>query len=572
MGKNVKEPMLTKTQQLPLWTWIAPFFILGAGSMLSQLSSFNDGTILFYLPIPMIIVLVHWWGLRVLPAVYCHSLAMAIYSEWQLEYWPLLALHEVAVGFVSWFLVNQVIDSKYWLPNIRQTLSFLVFGIFFPVTVNALFAVFYAGPQVQWPHVIMIWTADLACSVAVAFPALYFFTPALARRKLVTNINDELKTKRFFFRSARQRKLEVTLSFLFVLGLTATLPIEKYWFIYGIFTTYVSLRFGFGSTLIVNSLIFLLTYLPPFLIDSNLAPLVSSASLINIHLGMCMLSITACVTGRVITDLRKTEQVLYAKNFQLERTNKELDSFVYSASHDLSAPLKSLLGLIQVSRIEKDSSRHIEYINKMELSILKLEGFIKEILDFSRNGRLEVQIQPVRIQALIEEILDNLKFIDDFSNLTIDYKALEVDVVKTDKLRFKIILNNLISNAIKYQRRTTDASPYIWISSEMNHHYFLLRVRDNGQGIHKDTRSKIFDMFYRGTEQSSGSGLGLYIAKEAAETLGGKIDFESEYGEGSTFTVYLPKSDQLIMVAGNVRKKESGKKAWRLTVLKDASA
>src|SRR5690606_8142393 len=108
-----------------------------------------------------------------------------------------------------------------------------------------------------------------------------------------------------------------------------------------------------------------------------------------------LLFVFAAITGRVISDLRITEQQLSMQNAQLELANKELDHFVYSVSHDLSAPLKSILGLVAVSRHSKDHKEAELYFDKIETSVLRLEALIREILDYSRNKRQELKFEQI---------------------------------------------------------------------------------------------------------------------------------------------------------------------------------
>jgi signal transduction histidine kinase len=111
--------------------------------------------------------------------------------------------------------------------------------------------------------------------------------------------------------------------------------------------------------------------------------------------------------------------------------------------------------------------------------------------------------------------------------------------LSNDKTRLKIIINNLLANAILYQKKIPEHKPYIKISSRQSDHTIFLEIEDNGEGIKPAYQNKIFDMFFRGTANSRGSGLGLYIAREAATRIEGKIRFRSEFGKGTTFIVEL---------------------------------
>jgi len=266
--------------------------------------------------------------------------------------------------------------------------------------------------------------------------------------------------------------------------------------------------------------------------------MITNNEMIKIQLGSGLLYVFSTVTGRVMSDAGALEKRLSYQNKELEQANKELDRFVYSVSHDLSAPLRSILGLINISRIENDELRLRFYIDNIESSVNKLENFINEILDYSRNERQKVTLEDVNLLDLCREILDNLKFQENFSSICIDLKGISTDPIRSDKMRLKIILNNLLSNAIKFQS-PQKSDQYIRVSSRAIGEKYVIEVEDNGDGIKSEHKGKIFEMFFRGTQRSRGSGLGLYIAREAAEKIQGKIEVESEYGKGTLFHIEL---------------------------------
>jgi signal transduction histidine kinase len=165
--------------------------------------------------------------------------------------------------------------------------------------------------------------------------------------------------------------------------------------------------------------------------------------------------------------------------------------------------------------------------------------FIAEILDYSKNKRQKIVAEQVKLKELCNEILDNLKYMDEFNRINIDLEDLEPSEIIQDKMRLKIILNNLLTNAVKFQKRIPGHQPFIKISSRKIDESVHIEIEDNGEGIREELQAKIFDMFYRATENAKGSGLGLYIAKEAAMKIHGTISVRSEYGKGSIFTLEL---------------------------------
>lgn len=235
-----------------------------------------------------------------------------------------------------------------------------------------------------------------------------------------------------------------------------------------------------------------------------------------------------------------SEEKILAKNLELIKTNKELDRFVYSASHDLRAPLTSLSGLIHLS--QRDSTQIPNYLLMMQERVTVMDNYIKEIVEYSRNARLEVLQNEVLLKPLVQELLNALKYSTDISRVQMEVQIDDTLKVKTDETRLRVILNNLISNGFKYQD-FTKANPYLKVNAEIQDNYCHIRISDNGVGIRKEHQIKIFSMFYRANDTVAGSGLGLFIAKETADKLNGMITFESVYGEGTVFTVSLPVSN-----------------------------
>lgn len=235
----------------------------------------------------------------------------------------------------------------------------------------------------------------------------------------------------------------------------------------------------------------------------------------------------------------KTEKELLQNNQLLTKTNQELDRFVYSASHDLRAPLTSVLGLIELSQKSKDSEEIQLCLEMMKSRIADLDAFIKEIIDYSRNARQEIRLEDFNLHELAEEVADGLRHGNGMESILIQYDIPQDLTVTTDRSRLKVILNNLIGNALKYSNPYQEA-PVVSVKAGMKDHHLKIQVEDNGIGISKEHLPKIFEMFYRASEKSQGSGLGLYIVKETLDKLKGNIQVKSTYGHGSTFSVEVP--------------------------------
>lgn len=244
--------------------------------------------------------------------------------------------------------------------------------------------------------------------------------------------------------------------------------------------------------------------------------------------------------GRVQEEQLQREALLQS-NEGLRKSNKELDSFVYSVSHDLRAPLSSMLGVIGLCEMGNMDPFIQKNVSLLKTSIKKLDGFIMDILDYSRNSRLEVNRQEIHFADLMADISGNLKFMcaDDQREVRIRTTIQNGIPFYSDKNRLSVILNNLISNSIRYQNPEV-ADPFVEIRVQVSASAAEILVRDNGIGIDRENQEKVFQMFYRVSTKSVGSGLGLYIVKETVEKLHGAIKLESEVGKGSAFRIHLP--------------------------------
>lgn len=235
----------------------------------------------------------------------------------------------------------------------------------------------------------------------------------------------------------------------------------------------------------------------------------------------------------------KTEQELSMNNQLLSKANRELDRFVYSASHDLRAPLSSLLGLIEISQRTNDAEEINHCLSMMKVRVADLDSFIRDIIDYSRNTRQEVINENFNLLALAKEVTDGLKFGSGMEEIFIKYEIdPSLDVI-TDRSRLKVVLNNIVGNALKYSSSQKDEQ-LISIAGNVEGKSLKIVIEDNGIGIAPEHQPKIFDMFYRASEKSQGSGLGLYIVKETLEKLNGKIEVSSSIGKGSKFRLKIP--------------------------------
>jgi signal transduction histidine kinase len=538
-----------QNNKLPWWTWIIPLILTHIGTQISTWSSVTTGSALFYFPIPIALVLTYWWGPRVLAGFYLNAVLSA--WLWKIDnvlYYPLYALPEVIFVFLSWLFFIRLLRCKYWLPSIKDLSYFLVVGLVVPLIIykfilEGLFLYFgEISNQNFWSLLVATWLGDFISIFGVSIPVLYLASGAASSRRLTISGEGEIPPR--VSRLKKKMRLNNIAELLVCVLLTVTfsqfLDFADYWFLYGILSLYVAIRFGFGVVIIFNSFILLFTYVLPSALDPSIVNgMIIDNSMVKIQLGSGLLYVFSTVAGRVMSDAGALQILLNQRNKELEHANKELDRFVYSVSHDLSAPLRSIMGLINVSRIETQEDQLRFYMNNIESSVFKLENFINEILDHSRNERQDISREDFELTQLCTDILDNLRFQENFEAINIDLAGIGIDPINSDKMRLKIIMNNLLSNAIKFQRSGHGQKPFIRVSLKSDPEQYVIEVEDNGEGIKPAATDKIFDMFFRATQRSNGSGLGLYIAKEAAEKIDGTIHVESEYGKGTVFRVIL---------------------------------
>ncbi len=223
---------------------------------------------------------------------------------------------------------------------------------------------------------------------------------------------------------------------------------------------------------------------------------------------------------------------------KLNAENKELDSFLSSTSHDLRTPIASILGLTYLGRIELQEEKARTFMNIIEERIKKLDLIISDILNLSRSKKIDVKIEDLDLRELIEETTADLKFNKGASSIFLDYQAHPSHTFKSDYNQVKIILSNLLANAVKYHN-LDQPNPFIRVSFKRVRHVVEIAVEDNGRGISKENVPKIFDMFFRASEDTEGTGLGLYIVKEALNKIKGIIFVDSELGKGSKFRIVL---------------------------------
>lgn len=243
-------------------------------------------------------------------------------------------------------------------------------------------------------------------------------------------------------------------------------------------------------------------------------------------------------------ELYSSKNELRQKNEALQKAYDELEKFIYSASHDLRAPLVSILGILKLTRYETLDEKSTEYFSMIERMVSKLDVFVQNIISYYQNLKQGALITSIDFSLLLDELFEHYRFFEGADNVKLSKEVNQHAPVMLDELRLKMILNNLISNGIRYADQGKE-TPFTSVSVQTNNESTIITVEDNGFGIKREDQKRVFDMFYRSSKATMGSGLGLFIVKEAASNMKGSVTMDSEPDKGTRFVITLPNTPQL---------------------------
>lgn len=229
---------------------------------------------------------------------------------------------------------------------------------------------------------------------------------------------------------------------------------------------------------------------------------------------------------------QRTEE-LRKQNLELKKTNTDLDNFIYTASHDLKAPIANIEGLVSALQESQSQKEILKLIND---SISRFKNTLFDLTEISRAQREIYSREQVSLEGILEDIIIVLKDQIEKKRAKID-SDFQVHSIFFSKKNFRSILYNLISNALKFT--STDTPPLILIKSYRLPEWIIVSVSDNGLGIKQEHQEKIFQMFKRVHNHVEGTGIGLYIVKRIMENSEGKIEVESKEDRGATFKLYF---------------------------------
>jgi signal transduction histidine kinase len=223
----------------------------------------------------------------------------------------------------------------------------------------------------------------------------------------------------------------------------------------------------------------------------------------------------------------------------LKSSNRELETFIYRASHDIRGPLASIIGLVNVSRLELKDDVAVKYLDMIDSAANKLDYTLSELVKAMKIKDVKLFTDEIDFKTLIKDTLSKYEHYYGFSRLNISIQVRQKGKFISNRSVIETVMQNLIENSIKYQN-TIISKPILDIDVLGKENEIKIVVRDNGIGIDQSMQSQVFDMYFRGTDSAKGTGLGLYLVKKGVEKLRGDIQLQSELNAGTAFTIYLP--------------------------------
>ena len=236
------------------------------------------------------------------------------------------------------------------------------------------------------------------------------------------------------------------------------------------------------------------------------------------------------------------EKIVEQRTAELKQSNKELAAFIYKASHVFKGPIATTKGVLALASLEITDKAALDFFNMVTQSMANLESALHDLLEVSIIKQGKFKVKQVDIKHLTDELfsISQKEFRNNKVRLIIENQ------IKTgfyyDERWLRIILKSLINNSIQYNGNNKK-DPYVKISYANKGQHLIIKVSDNGLGIRKSHMDKVFEMFFRGEPNSQGSGLGLFIVRNAVNKLNGEIDLVSQRGKCTKINVRLPLRD-----------------------------
>ena len=245
-------------------------------------------------------------------------------------------------------------------------------------------------------------------------------------------------------------------------------------------------------------------------------------------------------TAMTATEMKEKNADLQKANDSLHRVNDELDNFIYKTSHDIRGPLASLKGMCNVALMDVKDPLALNYLHKLDITAEKLNTILTRLLIVNQINNSALATDRIDFESIVDDILMLERKKGMPRRIKINKSICPKTVFHSDTQFVRIILENLIDNAIKFYNDSDRAEPFVNINIGGNGQHVSINVVDNGIGISEVHPDKIFQMFSRASERSETGGIGLYITKTAAEKLGGSVHLKTTPEGYTEFYVRLP--------------------------------
>jgi PAS domain S-box-containing protein len=268
-----------------------------------------------------------------------------------------------------------------------------------------------------------------------------------------------------------------------------------------------------------------------------------------------------CYEGLIIdlTDQITSERQLEEQTKQLEKLTLELDRFIYSASHDIRAPISTMMGIINLMKLEERDENTIRYVHMLERSIDRLDKYVYSLIGYTKNIKTRIEDKLVDPLAFFEKLFT--QFRDIHPSYALLQHSIECDhrfVFYSDIERMNQIFFNIIKNAFDF-KDDSKRNKIVSVKVVTHPEKLVVEIFDNGIGISASHLKNVFEMFYRASSRSKGSGIGLFSVRETVVKLGGVVTIDSLIGVGTTVKVELPNSKKGRLInKKNILKQKSG--------------
>lgn len=543
--------------QIPGWTWAAPFLILPIASFVSYSSNTHENIYWINLATPLAIVMCLWWGPRVLLATFFNAILIFFLLRFPSQHlYPVIALAPVLQVFAAWMLVRERFKAmRHWQPTPKNITLFFTYGLLIPTLAgNLLLQFFYIFTSLSsrrfflW-NLLVTAVADLTAALFIAAPVFLLLTPWLYQ-KGASLFRYEKLPPLHLERLHEKEKFALIGILAGTLIAGVSVPFSQSWYIYGIIIMTLASWYGLYAALLINTWILTIAIsLPHWLhLPWENEPFSLQVPGTLLTLSMCSLISGAAVTTLTekLTRLRDAEIALKGAKEQAEEASQAKSDFLARMSHEIRTPLNSVLGMLELlkeTQLSKDQER---YLTLFSHAGENLKALINDLLDFSKIEAKALSVEDVsyNLHSTVRSVFEILQIKAEEKGLHFELTINEdVPILQMgDPTRLRQVLFNLIGNALKFTNEG-DVKVSVQVRKE-EQPKLLIEVHDTGIGIPREKQSSLFSPFFQAdpgiTRKYGGTGLGLVISKNLVEIMGGTLEVKSLAGRGTTFRILLP--------------------------------